>query len=138
MDALRRWCEADRRFTRRQSGPGVRPWALFLVIGVIAVASATALAGCGDDDEVQQIDDYEVVVDEATNTLRAVADTCGELRVSTTESGDEVRLTVSRIGDGDCIGSESPIVTLTRPLAGRSIVDDPTGKAVTLVAADGG
>jgi hypothetical protein len=102
-----------------------------------ALVLAAALAACGQEDEVQVIDDYEVLVDTATNTLRVLAEPCGDLRVSTMESSDEVRLTVSLMEGGDCLGSESPLVTLTRPLAGRSIVDDETGDVVTLIAADG-
>ncbi len=103
----------------------------------LAIVLAAGLTSCREDDEVQQIDDYEVIVDEATNTLRAFADPCGELRVSTIESSDDVRLTVWLIGGGDCVGAQSPIVTLTRPLAGRAIVDDPTGEVVTLVSTSG-
>lgn len=103
----------------------------------VALVLAAGLAACGENNGVQVIDDYEVIVDAATDTLRVLAEPCGDLRVSTMESSDEVRLTVSLMKGGDCLGSESPLVTLTRPLAGRSIVDDETGEVVTFIVADG-
>lgn len=103
----------------------------------LALFFAVCLGACGEADEVQVIDIYEVIVDDAANTLRVIAEPCGDLRVSTMESSNEVRLTVSLIAGGECVGSESPLVTLTRPLADRSIVDDPTGNLVKPVAAEG-
>jgi len=114
---------------------GARPAhnALVTRVGVgcgLALFSAACLGACGESDEVRVIDIYEVIVDDEANTLRVFAEPCGDLRVSTVESSDEVRLTVSLIAGGECVGSESPLVTLTRPLADRSIVDDPTGNLV--------
>lgn len=50
--------------------------------------------------------------------------------MSTVETDEEVRLTVMLIGGGDCGGSLSPPVSLVRPLAGRTIVDDRSGDTV--------
>ena len=89
------------------------------------------MAGCGDDEsDVRQLDTYEVSVNDGGTGLSVSAEPCGELRVSTVETDEEVRLTVMLIGGGDCGGSLSPPVSLVRPLAGRTIVDDRSGDTV--------
>ena len=74
-----RKCQSPRRMVRR----GVQRW-----------------VHCSEDDGVRITADYEVVVDETAGTLQAIAEPCGELRVSTTETSDEVQMTVSLIGGG--------------------------------------
>jgi hypothetical protein len=90
------------------------------------------VTGCVDDEsDVRQLDTYKVSVNDDVTGLSVTAEACGELRVSTVETDEEVRLTVMLIGGGDaCAGSSSPLVSLVRPLAGRTIVDDRSGDVV--------
>lgn len=99
---------------------------------LLLVAAAGFVIGCGaGESDVRQLDTYEVSVNDDGTGLSVTAEPCGELRVSTVETDDEVRLTVMLIGGGDdCIGSSSPPVSLVRPLAGRTIVDDRSGDIV--------
>ena len=101
----------------------------FVLLPAIAMS---LVAGCDDDEsDVRQLDTYEVSVIGDGTGLSVTAEPCGELRVSTVETDEEVRLTVMLIGGGDsCAGSSSPPVSLVRPLAGRTIVDDPSGDIV--------
>lgn len=98
---------------------------------LLPAIAMSLITGCVDDEsDVRQLDNYEVYVNDDGTGLSVTAEPCGELRVSTVETDEEVRLTVMLIGGGDCGGSSSPPVSLVRPLAGRTIVDDRSGDIV--------
>lgn len=101
-------------------------------LAVVSIGAGVLGAGCAEDSgKVRQIDDYSVLVGTDGHQLFVTAEACGELRVSTVETPDTVRLTVMFLGGGEaCIGSESPPVSLARPLGERLVVDDRSGKAV--------
>jgi hypothetical protein len=103
-------------------------------LAVVSIGAGVLAAGCADDSEkVRQIDDYSVLVDTDRDQLFVTAEGCGELRVSTVETPDTVRLTVFFLGGGEaCIGSESPPVSLARPLGERIVVDDRSAKAIEI------
>jgi hypothetical protein len=92
------------------------------------------VAACGGDSDVQRLDEYEVVVSDDSMSLVVSTDSCGEIRVSTAETDQEVRLTVMQItpGQGDsCAGAISEPVSLIQPLEDRVIVDDSSGELIT-------
>lgn len=98
---------------------------------LLLVVAAGFVSGCGaGESDVRQLDTYEVSVNDDGTGLTVTAEPCGELRVSTVETDEQVRLTVMLIGGGDCGGSSSPPVSLVRPLASRMIVDDRSGDSV--------
>lgn len=103
-------------------------------LAVVSIGAGVLAAGCAEDSEkVRQIDDYSVLVDTDRDQFVVTAEACGELRVSTVETPDTVRLTVLFLGGGEaCIGSESPPVSLARPLGARIVVDDRSGKAIEI------
>ncbi len=101
-----------------------------------ALVVAACLAACAEADAVHLIDDYEVMLDVSTNTLVVNAEPCGVMWVTAIETNTEVRLIVKASEDEECRRSSGPEVMLGRPVAGRSIVDDPTGNPVPVVVVE--
>lgn len=104
------------------------------VTGAIAATGVVLLAACSDGRREASISDAQVGDDDRTLILSVGACNADDNRAEVVESEREIVVTVTTddgVGGDDC--ADGVTVTLTRPLAGRQIVDGSTGESVAVL-----